>query len=302
MTCFHPRALLRLKTTTSSREIPFFHLPHFSLTNATNGRQTRTRNTKVCPVSWSLSYSHLPSSVLLYRPILSSSSGHTFLKLTKLRSCWPRGNTDSRRCSLRTCTSIELEWAKVEPGPVVSRYGNIYAPVLTYISLTLTRYPWLWPRIVHDFQKHKQEAMPTACVFLAPASPHSPGAETWGMQLQARRCPLASPPPVPLLGAPPTPMLRWQGPVGRLGSPSCFHTWHHFPASLSLECLPAPCLAARLKSNHHGQRERNILQICNSLKRWTCSNVSLLEGRKGGRHVQTVVWSTPVQFGSVSPH
>lgn len=71
MTCFHPRALLRLKTTTSSREIPFFHLPHFSLTNATNGRQTRTRNTKVCPVSWSLSYSHLPSSILLYRPILS---------------------------------------------------------------------------------------------------------------------------------------------------------------------------------------------------------------------------------------
>lgn len=63
----------------------------------------------------------------------------------------------------------------------------------------------------------------------------------------------------------------------------------HFPVSHRSECQFVPSLTARLSSNHHGQRERNILQICNSLQHWTCSNVSLLEGRKEGRHVQTVV-------------
>lgn len=63
----------------------------------------------------------------------------------------------------------------------------------------------------------------------------------------------------------------------------------HSPVSHRSECQFVPSLTARLKSNHHGQGERNILQICNSLQHWTCSNVSLLEGRKEGRHVQTVV-------------
>lgn len=71
--------------------------------------------------------------------------------------------------------------------------------------------------------------MPAACVFLAPASPRSPGAETREMQLQAQRRPQASIPPAqaapapPLLprcwGAPSTPLLRRQGLVVWFGSP-----------------------------------------------------------------------------------
>lgn len=80
----------------------------------------------------------------------------------------------------------------------------------------------------------------------------------------------------------------------------CFHKQHILPW-VSLKCLFAPSLTARLKSSYHRQRERNILQVCNSLKHWTCSNMSLLSGRKEGRHVQAVVYSnTPVEFGSIS--
>lgn len=44
--------------------------------------------------------------------------------------------------------------------------------------------------------------------------------------------------------------------------------------------LFVPSLAARLKSSYPKQRKRNILQVCNSLKHWTCSNMSLLLGRR----------------------
>lgn len=48
----------------------------------------------------------------------------------------------------------------------------------------------------------------------------------------------------------------------------------------SLKHLFVSSLTARLKSSYHRQRKRNILQVCNSLKHWTCSNMSLLLGRK----------------------
>lgn len=80
----------------------------------------------------------------------------------------------------------------------------------------------------------------------------------------------------------------------------CFRARRTSPR-VSLECLFVPHLTARLKSSYRRQRERNILQVCNSLKHWTCSSMSLLLGRKEGRHVQTVVYSnTPVEFGSIS--
>lgn len=132
----NPMASACLKTTMSSREIPFFHLSHFSLTNATNCRQTRTRNTKVHPsaVSWSLSYSHLPSSVLLLQPypFTTAAGTHFWNKWSWVRSCWHSQNTDSCHGSQRNCISIKLVWAKVESGPVVQSYGNIYTPTSSY--------------------------------------------------------------------------------------------------------------------------------------------------------------------------
>lgn len=58
---------------------------------------------------------------------------------------------------------------------------------------------------------------------------------------------------------------------------------------VSLKGLFVPSLAARLKNSYHRQREGNILQVCNSLKHWTCSNMSLLLGR---REDMFRLWST----------
>lgn len=88
--------------------------------------------------------------------------------------------------------------------------------------------------------------------------------------------------------------------VDQLCGTASASTHSMFPVSQS-QVLFVPSPSARLKSSYHRQRERNILQVCNSLKHWTCSNMSLLSGRKEGRHVQTVVYSnTPVEFGSIS--
>lgn len=77
----------------------------------------------------------------------------------------------------------------------------------------------------------------------------------------------------------------------------CFHPQGICP-QVSLKGLFAPGLAARLKSSYHRQRKRNILQVGNSLKHWSCSNRSLLLGR---RHVQTVVYNdTLVIFVNIS--
>lgn len=157
---------------------------------------------------------------------------------------------------------------------------------------------------------------------LAPLSPCSAGAETPGMPFPACPC------PAPAAPLPPELTLAHLLPHGRPASGTategslhplapCSGTWprcsglapqhsphfhaRHVPPWVSLKCLFVPSLTARLKSSYPRQRERNILQVCNSLKRWTRSNRSLLSGRKEGRHVQTVVYSnTPVEFGSTS--
>ena len=91
---------------------------------------------------------------------------------------------------------------------------------------------------------------------------------------------------------------RYSGPAPWHGP--CFHA-QRISLWVSLKCLFVPSLIARLKSSYQRQRERNILQVCNSLKHWICSNMSLLLSRKEGRHVQTVVYSnTPVEFRRIS--
>lgn len=90
-----------------------------------------------------------------------------------------------------------------------------------------------------------------------------------------------------------------RGTVAQLRGTACFHTQ---PVSLwaRLQCLFVPSLTARWKSSYHRQRERNILQVCNSLKHWTWFRMSLLSGRKKG-DVQTVDSSNAaVEFGSIS--
>lgn len=57
-------------------------------------------------------------------------------------------------------------------------------------------------------------------------------------------------------------------------SPS-FHAQPICPQA-SLKGLFVPSLASRLKSSYPRQRKRNILQVCNSLKHWTCSKMTLL--------------------------
>lgn len=81
-------------------------------------------------------------------------------------------------------------------------------------------------------------------------------------------------PLAPCLGMSP----RCSGPAPRH---SLFPHSACFP--VSLQCLFVPSLTARWKSSYHRQRERNILQVCNSLKHWTWFNMSLLSGRKEGR-------------------
>lgn len=74
--------------------------------------------------------------------------------------------------------------------------------------------------------------------------------------------------------------VRGQGTVtGSLSQP-LFPCTQPICPQVSLKHLFVPSLAARLKSSYHRQRKRNILQVCNSLKHWTCSNISLPLGRK----------------------
>lgn len=83
--------------------------------------------------------------------------------------------------------------------------------------------------------------------------------------------------------------VRGQGTVPGSMSRPLFPCTQHICPQVSLKGLFVPRLAARLKSSYHRQRKRNILQVCNSLKHWTCSNMSLLLGR---REDMFRLWST----------
>lgn len=189
----------------------------------------------------------------------------------------------------------------------------------------LMRCHWLWWNISWHRSRSNWKCQWYMCC-LAPLSLRSAGAEMPGMPFPAWPCPKPS---LLLLAEVSLAHLLWQevpahvlgvkhghgaslhplapclGTSQRFSGPApwhspCFHTWH-VSRWVSPQRLFVPSLTARLKSSCHRQRERNILQVCNSLKHWTFFNTSLLSGRQEGRHVQTVENSNiAVEFGSIS--